>query len=147
MELLPVIYWSLFSVGVSALIVILFSFLTFQFRKKYGHIPSEEVIGDERNKKVTVTNPDKKSKEKRQEKKHHPKVQTRSRKKDNPVPRVEKKDTEDISLYKKPTRDDRRKRVQVINENTNDRSSSHHKSDGDIQYHSIKLDSKHKGWN
>jgi hypothetical protein len=139
MELLPVIYWSLFSVGVLALIVILFSFITFQFRKKYGIIPSEEVKGDERDKKVTVKNPDKKAKSK---KKHHPKVQTRSRKNNSPIEDKTKQNyPKDYSLYKRPTKDSVRKRVEVLNPNPDKDSKSNEK------FHSIQIDSKRNGWN
>ena len=55
MELLPIIYWSLLSVGIVVLIVIIFSFISFKFRKKHGNIPSEEIKGIERDKKVKIT--------------------------------------------------------------------------------------------
>lgn len=139
MELLPVIYWSLFSVAVLALVVILFSFITFQFRKKYGNLPSEEVKGEERNKKVKAKNPDKKSKP---TKKHHPKVQTRSKvKKSSSRNNGGKSKPEEFSLYKKPTKDSSRKRVEVLNPNPSDNSKSKEK------FHSIHINSKRDEWN
>lgn len=139
MELLPVIYWSLFSVGILALLVIIFSFITFQVRKRYGYIPSEEVKGEERNKKVTVKNPDPKAKS---QKKHHPKVQTRSRKKRSSTEENSiQNNPKDYLLYKKPTKDVHRKRVEVLNPNSDEKNKS------DEKFQSIQIKTKHNGWN
>jgi len=139
-ELLPVIYWSLFSVGILALIVIIISFITFKFRKKYGNIPSSEVVGKERNKKITVTNPDKKPK---LGKKHHPKVQTRSKNKSSTSTKhkSKKKTDENANLYRRPTRDSQNKRIEVLNSNAEKSSSQ-----GDSEYHSMQIKPKRDGW-
>jgi len=144
MELLPIIYWSLLGVGLLALIVIIFSFITFQFRKKLGNIPSVEIKGRERNKKIVVTNPDKKQ----IEKKHHPKVQTRSKQKSGTTPSKIKTSTdENIGLYKKPTRETPKKRVEILNQNMDDSSSKKKPLNKDTKFHSIKIESKQDGWN
>ena len=141
MELLPIIYQSLLYAGILASVVIVVSFIAFQFRKKYGNIPSEEVQGKERNKKVTVTNPDKKPKT---EKKHHPKVQTRSRQKKVSAPHKDKNiSSSDSALYKKPTRDSHKKRIEIVNPDLNDDQSS----EKETKYHSLKIDSRHNDWN
>ncbi len=141
MELLPIIYWSLLVAGILALVVIVISFITFQVRKKYGRIPSEEVQGKERNKKVKVTNPDKKPKT---EKKHHPKVQTRSRQKKVSSSRKDKNiSSVDSALYKKPTRDSHKKRIEIVNPSLNDDQSSKKET----KYHSLKIDSRRNDWN
>jgi len=137
-ELLPVIYWSLFTVGVLALFVIIISFITFKFRKKYGNIPSSEVAGKERNKKITVTNPDKKLKS---EKKHHPKVQTRSKNKSSKEYKSKKTLDEKANLYKKSTRDSNKKRIEVLNPNSKKSSSQE-----DTEYHSLQINPKRDGW-
>ena len=141
MELLPIIYWSLTGVGILAVVVIVISFVTFNVRKKIGNIPSEEVKGEARNKKVTVTNPDKKNSSK---KTHHPKVQKRSKQKDN----LQKKTSESYSsskdvsssLYKKPTRESKKKRIQIVN-------APDTKSKSATKYHTMDTTQKRDGWN
>ncbi len=141
MELLPIIYWSLLGAGILAIVVIVISFITFQFRKKYGHIPSEEVVGKERNKKVRVTNPDKK---KKTEKKHHPKVKTRSRhNKDVRASKEKKVHSSDSALYKRPTRDSKRKRIEIVNPIDNDIDATQ----SDTKYRPLKVSSKRNDWN
>lgn len=148
MELLPIIYWSLFGAALLAVVVIIISFFTFRLRKKYGYIPDEEVKGEERNKKVKVKNPDKKPKTKNkqtEEKKHHPKVRTRSKRQASSKPSMSntKKPAPSIesSLYRKPTRDSHRKRIEILNDKFEDDhdtkpSSS---SDKETKYHPIKI--------
>ncbi len=141
MELLPIIYWSLLGAGVLAIVVIVISFITFQFKKKYGLIPSEEVVGKERNKKVRVTNPDKK---KKTEKKHHPKVKTRSRQnKDVRASKEKKVQTSDSALYKRPTRDSKRKRIEIVNPIDNDIDATQ----SSTKYRPLKVSSKRNDWN
>ncbi len=145
MELLPIIYWSLLVAGILAIVVIIVSFITFRIRKKYGYIPSEEVKGKERNKKVKVTNPDKKPKT---EKKHHPKVQTRSRQKSSSAShRTKKKSSTDSALYKKPTRDSHKKRIEIVNPILERDSKDNQSSKKDTKYHSIKINSRRNDWN
>ncbi|MBU0473993.1 MAG: hypothetical protein KKF62_07490 [Bacteroidetes bacterium] len=144
MELLPIIYWSLLGVGLLALIVILFSFITFKFRKKLGNIPSTEVKGKERNKRIVVKNPEKLQ----AEKKHHPKVQTRSKQKAGTTNSKSKSSSdENIGLYKKPTRETPKKRVEILNQNMDDNSSMKKPVNKDTKFHSIKIESKQDGWN
>jgi hypothetical protein len=144
-ELLPVIYWSLFSVGILALVVTVISFIIFKFRKKYGHIPSDEVLGKYRNKKVKVTNPDKKPKT---EIKHHPKVQTKSRQKSNSSrPGREVPASSKAELYKRPTRDSQKKRVEIINPNLENEPTKEKYSKKNNEYHSLRVDSKQNDWN
>jgi hypothetical protein len=142
MELLPIIYWSLTGVGILAVIVIIVSYVTFHVRKKIGNIPSEEVKGEARNKKVTVTNPDKKNETK---KAHHPKVQTRSRQKDNlhkktSVGSSSSKSSSNSPLYKKPTRDSKKKRIEIVN-------APDTKSKSGEKYHPMNTTQKRNGWN
>jgi uncharacterized membrane protein YhiD involved in acid resistance len=141
MELLPIIYWSLIGVGVLAVVVIIFSYVTFNVRKKLGNIPSEEVKGEARNKKVTITNPDKKESSK---KAHHPKVQTRSRQKENTQKKKNVRTTaskeKDSQLYKRPTKDSKRKRIEIIN-------APETSSKSDVNFHSMNATPKRKGWN
>ena len=145
MELLPIIYWSLLVAGILAIVVIIVSFITFRLRKKYGLIPSEEVRGKERDKKVKVTNPDKKPKT---EKKHHPKVQTRSRQKKASTPHKNKKHSSvDSALYKKPTRDSLKKRIEIVNPILEPDFKDNQSSKKDTKYHSIKIDSRRNDWN
>ncbi len=137
MELLPIIYWTLIGVGILAVIVIVFSYITFNIRKKMGNIPNTEITGTNRNKKIIVTNPDKKSTPK---KSHHPKVQTRSKLKENGE-NVKKKTTSksekssDI-LYKKPTKEEKKSRIEIVNA-----------PKSDPKYHSLGISPKRNGWN
>ena len=163
MELLPIIYKSLSYAGILALVVIIVSFVAFRFRKKYGSIPSQEVHGKERNKKVKVTNPDKKSKT---EKKHHPKVQTRSRQKKSSStqrerrtsvskretrPSISRRDKKvepiNSELYKKPTRDTHRKRIEIINPAVERNSDKEQSSQSNTKFHPMKIDSRRNDWN
>jgi hypothetical protein len=144
MELLPIIYWSLLVVGILTVIVVIISFITFQFRKRFGHIPSAEVKGNEREKKIKITNPDKREKT---EKKHHPKVQTRSRNKksssENSRSKTIKTSTpEEVKLYKKPTRDMKKKRIEILNPGL----QKDPPSSGNTKYHPMDIESKHKNW-
>jgi hypothetical protein len=148
-ELLPVIYWSLFSVGILTLVVLIFSFITFQYRKKYGNIPSGQVSEKERNKKVKVTNPDKKKTKDNKtssEKKHHPKVQTRSRQEISSS--SEKKDKtsniKSVNLYKKSARDSKQKRIEVLNKNMEDEPIKEKTTQNKTKFHSLRVDSKQK---
>jgi len=147
MELLPIIYWSLLSVGIVVLIVIIFSFISFKFRKKHGNIPSEEIKGIERDKKVKVTNPEKSQ----FEKKHHPKVQKISKLKRGSTTSSHEKSNnkeENDGLYKKPTRETLKKRVEILKKNFNEDSSKTKSSINDrTTFHSIKIESKKDGWN
>ncbi|MCK5456873.1 MAG: hypothetical protein KAI45_07075 [Melioribacteraceae bacterium] len=136
MELLPIIYWTLVGIGILALIVIISSYISFYLRKKMGHIPTTEVTGDARDKKVKVTNPDKRPEQK---KSHHPKVQTRSKLKDNET--KEKKRTTSSNekssnkLYKRPTQDDQKSRIEILNAPKEE-----------LKYYSMETDSKRKKW-
>ncbi|MCF6268257.1 MAG: hypothetical protein L3J41_00935 [Melioribacteraceae bacterium] len=137
MELLPIIYWSLIGVGLLAVIVIVFSYITFNVRKKMGNIPSTEIKGASRDKKIKVTNPDKKPAEKRS---HHPKVKTRSKLKGSE--QKEKKKTTSSSntssgkLYKRPTKEEKKSRIEIVNA-----------PKGDPKYHSMDINPKRDGWN
>ena len=144
MELLPIIYWALIGVGILALIVIIFSFITFQIRKRLGTIPNEEIIGDERNKKIIVTNPDKKSSSVKSapKKPHHPKVKTRKKKVPvegtrASVPTPSNKN-EIAVLYKKPSKDKKKSRIEIVNSP---------QSRVTKKFHSMDVSSKRKGWN
>ena len=136
MELLPIIYWSLIGVGIVAVLVIVFSYITFQVRKRLGNIPSEEVTGRARNKKVTVTNPDKKAIPK---KVHHPKVQTRSKLKENKEKEKKRttttKEESSGKLYKRPTQDAKKSRIEIVNS-----------PQSDPKYHSMDTNPKRGGW-
>ena len=137
MELLPIIYWTLIVIGSLAAVVILFSYVTFNVRKKMGKIPSTEITGDARNKKIKVTNPDKKP---IQKKTHHPKVQTRSKFKEN-VPKEKKRTTSSreesgSKLYKRPTREEKKTRIEIVNAPKDE-----------TRYHSKDTNSKRTGWN
>ena len=136
MELLPIIYWSLIGVGIVAVLVIVFSYITFQVRKRLGNIPSEEVTGRARNKKVTVTNPDKKPAPK---KVHHPKVQTRSKLKENKQKEKRRtttpKEESSEKLYKRPTQGEKKSRIEIVNS-----------PQGDPKYHSMDTNPKRGGW-
>jgi hypothetical protein len=73
MELFSLIYWSLIAFGLIALITILFSYLTYQIRKKLGNIPAENYANNSKNKgEIVVRIPGKSSSTKI--KQHHPKV-------------------------------------------------------------------------
>lgn len=145
MELLPIIYLSLLIVGILAIIVIIFSFVSFQVRKKLGNLPNEKVSSNERNKKVKVTNPDISSSK---DKKHHPKVQTLSKQKSNSYSEKEKKiAAEDSGHYKKPTKETPKKRVVILNENFEDEYYDKESSSKNPKYHQIKIESKKDGWN
>jgi len=137
MELLPIIYWSLVGVGVLAVIVIAFSYITFHVRKKMGNIPKEEVTGTDRNKKIKVTNPDKKSAAK---KPHHPKVKTRSKLNDNKQKEKKKRTSSSekgsSKLYKRPTQEEKKSRIEIINA-----------PKGDPKFHSMDTKPKRDGWN
>ncbi len=147
MELLPIIYWSLFGAALLAGVVIVISFFTFRIRKKYGYIPDEEVKGEERNKKVKVKNPDKKSKAKKEhteDRKHHPKVRTRSKQKSSSKSHrnsVKKSSSIESSLYRKPTRDSHRKRIEILNNTLEDNHETKPSSDSnkETKYHPIKV--------
>lgn len=137
MELLPIIYWALIGVGVLAVIVIVLSYITFHVRKKIGNIPSAEVTGDDRNKKIRVTNPDKKPTPK---KPHHPKVRTRSKLKANEQKDKKKAtssgDKSSSKLYKRPTREEKKSRIEIVNTPQKDQ-----------QYNSMNTNPKRDGWN
>ena len=101
-----------------------------------GHIPKTEVSGEARDKKVKVTNPDKRS---RQKKSHHPKVQTRSKLKDNKA-KTKKRTTSSNEksgneLYKRPTQDGHRNRIEILNAPKEE-----------LKYYSIEHDSKSRKW-
>ena len=144
MELLPIIYYSLIGLGVITIIVIIVSYITFKIRKKIGNIPSEEVKGDERNKKVKITNPDKKANVK---KSHHPKVQTVSKRKSTSGSKRSASHSsrkgEDVPYYKKPTKENR-KRIEIVN-NPNITEETPHKVRG-INYNVSKETPTKKGW-
>ena len=145
MQLLPIIYWSLLGVGILTLFVIIISFITFKVRKKFGMVPSNEISNRERNKKVRVTNPDKLQ----TEKKHHPKVQTISKQKRNSThAKTKSPELENDGLYKKPTKETPKKRVEILNQNIIDNSLKSNSSKNDkTKFHSIKVESKKDGWN
>lgn len=137
MELLPIIYWTLVGVGILTLIVIISSYISFHFRKKMGYKPSTEVTGDAKDKKVKVTNPYRRTEHK---KPHHPKVQTRSKLKDNETKgkkRITSSDKKSSSkLYKRPTQDDKKSRIEIINA-----------PEEDLKFHSMDINPKRRGWN
>ncbi len=116
MELLPIIYWTLVSVGIFAFIVIIFSFISYHFRKKIGNIPLKKVSGKARDIKVKVTNPDKREKAK---KSHHPKVQTRSKSKSIDTKRKKRiassNKNSSSKLYTRPTQDEKKSRIEIVN--------------------------------
>jgi len=140
MELLPIIYWTLIGVGIVAVVVIMFSYITFHIRKKMGNIPSTEITGNARNKKIKVTNPYKRPPQK---KSHHPKVQTRSkfkeyekRDKKEEKKRTTSSGSESISkLYKRPTSEERKTRIEVVNA-----------PQDELKYHSMDSKTKRTGW-
>jgi len=145
MELLPIIYWSLLGVGILTLVVVIISFITFKVRKKFGIVLANEISNKERNKKVRVTNPDKL----KTEKKHHPKVQTISKQKRNSShSKTKSSELENDGLYKKPTKETPKKRVEILNQNIIDNSLKSNSSKNDkTKFHSIKVESKKDGWN
>lgn len=137
MELLPIIYWTLVGFGILAIIVIISSYISFYLRKKMGHIPTTEVTRDERDKKVKITNPDKRP---QQKKSHHPKVHTRSKYKDNET-KGKKRTTSSNErssgkLYKRPAQDDQRSRIEILNAPKEE-----------LKYYSNDTDPKRRKWN
>lgn len=115
MELLPIIYWTLVSVGILAFFVIIFSFISYHFRKRMGKIPIKESSRKGRDIKVKVTNPHKREDAK---KSHHPKVQTRSRSKSNdPKEKIRTTSSNKSSskLYSRSTQHGKKSRIEIIN--------------------------------
>ena len=134
MELLPIIYWALIGVGIFALIVLIFSFISFHLRKKMGNTPSKKVPVEARDIKVKVTNPHKRKHDK---KSHHPKVQTRSKFKSNGIKEKKRTTSSDekssSKLYTRPTQDDTRSRIEIINA-----------PEEDLNYHTIETNPKRR---